>query len=140
MTLKISHFSKSIVVVGLLPPMDSSSDVIRDSREIQKHLSDMLCSPQANIWCIYDFSDVEIEFGHLLMMFIDQNREKLGSFSDPRLQVVGVVCNEAMATNLAGCLTRFNVEMPLFERFDDAVAHVYQQIDVESMLSTLNLI
>jgi len=138
MTFMMSHFSSSIVVIGFVQPLNTISDVVRDSREIEKQIADFLGNTDTTIWCIYDFSDVEMPFDHLMMLFTDQNRKKNGSFSDPRVQVVGVVYGQATTQKLNDFLSRSKIEMPLFGWFDDALAYVYDQIGVDTLLNQLN--
>jgi len=139
MAFTVSHFSKRIVVLGFAPPLNKSSDVVRDSREIQIHIASSLGSTEAGIWCIYDFSDVELQFEHLSMMFVDQNRDKPGSFSDPRVQIVAIMNDPTLTAKLESFLNHSKMEMPIFRCFEEAINHVYQQVDVDTMLSSLNL-
>jgi hypothetical protein len=139
MAYEISDVLRGIVVISFLPPIDSSSDVVRDSRKIQKHIVELLANTEKDVWCIYDFSNIDVQFDDMIMMFVDQSRRKFGSICDQRVQLVGIIQDKTLAITLNVFLEHYGWEMPLFERFEDAVDYIQQQTDVELMLAAMHL-
>jgi hypothetical protein len=140
MAFEISDILQGTVSISFLPSLDTLSDVVRDSRKIHNQIAELIAMTDKDVWCIYDFSKIDVQFDDLAMVFIDQRCPHLSSIADPRVRVVGVIHNPAMANSISAFMDHYGWEMPLFERFDEAMDYIDQQNEVEQMLEILYLV
>jgi hypothetical protein len=118
--------NEKIIVADIYPDFNFNRDVPPMCVEIDK----LIQPGEVGVYIIYDMLKRNLNFGDLVVGLAEHQGGRPGSLTDPRLKAVTVangelvkMGNAAMGTDRYG-----NVEISLFEQFDEALAAVRSRV------------